>query len=56
MTGSLAHCVIYTVLLSTLTAFDESTIIRGSAEMQVTGKCILENKHLDTLSIFELTA
>ncbi|XP_060603119.1 nucleoporin NUP188-like [Ruditapes philippinarum] len=34
ITASLSHCVIYTVLLAALTAFDESTLTRNNSEMQ----------------------
>ncbi|KAL4219660.1 hypothetical protein ACF0H5_022232 [Mactra antiquata] len=35
MTASAAHCVIYTVLLAALSAFDETTLTRSKSEMQV---------------------
>ncbi|XP_052220538.1 nucleoporin NUP188-like [Dreissena polymorpha] len=35
MTASLSHCVIYTVLLAALTAFEETTLTRSHMEMQV---------------------
>ena len=34
MTASLSHCVVYTLLLSALTAFDENTLTRNTEEMQ----------------------
>ena len=35
MTASLSHCVVYTLLLAALTAFDENTLTRNAEEMQV---------------------
>ena len=46
MTASLSHCVVYTLLLSALTAFDENTLTRNTEEMQVgmlTALIIFEN-------------
>ncbi|XP_053381028.1 nucleoporin NUP188-like isoform X2 [Mercenaria mercenaria] len=35
ITASISHCVIYTVLLAALTAFDETTLTRSNTEMKV---------------------
>ena len=35
MTASVAHIVVYGLLLAALTAFDESTLARNDGEMQV---------------------